>query len=555
MKKIGLYQIVFSALLVMACDRETSSGDTCGDGVLDLGEQCDSAELNMETCQTLGYHGGQLLCDSECSYDTSLCEATGQCGDGIIQADQGEECDGIDVGSRTCASQGFEEGIIACHSDCRLDTSGCYTCGNDVIEADEECDGESFGDENCELHGFSGGTLTCLSDCTISNESCHVCGNGTLEGSEECEGSDLGGTTCLDLGYYGGALSCTENCEFDAGDCENFGYCGDGTIEAGIEECDGTEMNGHWSCTDLGYYPNGNSLSCSGECTYDTSACAFCGDSVIQSDFSETCDGSNLGLTTCSSLSFSGGTLSCNSCSFDFAACIGVTWQKVACGGDFTCALGTSGNVFCWGEGTAGQLGDGRLHDSLTPVAVFMPPGRVFTDIEAGTATVCAIDDLNHAWCWGRGLSGELGAGSGVLSSGIPVPVNMPVGRTFYSVSVGGSTVCARDNQSELWCWGSNAYGQLGTGNFIGSFTPQKVDGITGVYQFSTGISQVCVTTNARELYCWGNNAYGQIGDGTTVSATTPVLISTGTMEPWYIATGQAFTCSAEHYTSMMCWG
>jgi hypothetical protein len=46
----------------------------CGDGVIDIGEQCDGVELNGFTCADLGYSSGDLACDPvTCTYDASAC--------------------------------------------------------------------------------------------------------------------------------------------------------------------------------------------------------------------------------------------------------------------------------------------------------------------------------------------------------------------------------------------------------------------------------------------------------------------------------------------------
>ena len=54
---------------------DTGGGD-CGNGQIDMSEQCDGANLNGFTCEQLGYGGGTLGCDPiTCTYDTSNCTA------------------------------------------------------------------------------------------------------------------------------------------------------------------------------------------------------------------------------------------------------------------------------------------------------------------------------------------------------------------------------------------------------------------------------------------------------------------------------------------------
>ena len=100
-----------------------------------------------------------------------------------------------------------------------------------------------------------------------------ICGNGIIESGEQCDGSNLNNQSCLDFGFDLGSLSCTNECTFDTSDCYNNNIpdptCGDGNVDEG-EECDGENLL-NLTCEDLGY--GGGDLSCSDECKIDTSNC------------------------------------------------------------------------------------------------------------------------------------------------------------------------------------------------------------------------------------------------------------------------------------------
>jgi len=105
----------------------------CGDGVLDAGEQCDGTNFNGLTCEKLdrGFTGGILRCASDCTLDSSFCNfdtnyvaTTGPyCGDGIIQGN--EQCDGANLGGKTCAELGYLSGNLSCTSQCIFDFGNC----------------------------------------------------------------------------------------------------------------------------------------------------------------------------------------------------------------------------------------------------------------------------------------------------------------------------------------------------------------------------------------------------------------------------------------------
>ena len=73
-----------------------------------------------------------------CRFVTPICEPV--CGNGV--AEMGEDCDGGDLGGETCVSLGFGGGTLACAGNCTFDTSGCFECGDGTCEGSEDC-------ENC----------------------------------------------------------------------------------------------------------------------------------------------------------------------------------------------------------------------------------------------------------------------------------------------------------------------------------------------------------------------------------------------------------------------
>jgi hypothetical protein len=66
----------FTLFAVMA------SSFVCGNGVVEYGEQCDTANLNGQTCVGLGYTSGTLTCNSNCLFNTSNCASGGGGGGG-----------------------------------------------------------------------------------------------------------------------------------------------------------------------------------------------------------------------------------------------------------------------------------------------------------------------------------------------------------------------------------------------------------------------------------------------------------------------------------------
>lgn len=305
MKKLIIMGVL--SLFLLACDDDTTV-DTCGDGVVDPSEDCDPEAVSQSLCTEIGYWGGGAVsCNADCTYDYSTCE--GRCGDGDIQSEFSEECDGTNLANKPLCSD--HPGLtgntqVSCGSDCRFDLSMCESkCGNGTLDDGEDCDGtvpESFDD--CGEHDpyLAGNDVTCNSDCTFNFDQCllKTCGNNQIDEGEDCEVGNLQGEDCTNHGFYAGTLACT-NCHFDTVGC--VGRCGDNNISHD-EDCDGDQM-GTATCESLGYY--GGTIACNSACSYDISDCianGYCGDGILQAAGTETCDGTDFGNADCSSFGF-----------------------------------------------------------------------------------------------------------------------------------------------------------------------------------------------------------------------------------------------------------
>jgi Beta-propeller repeat len=95
----------------------------CGNGDIDANEDCDLTNLNNETCSGLGFlSGGTLACNSTCQFDISGCSNDPLCGDGSV--DLPEECDGDNLSLGTCENEGYWRGTLGC-LECSYDYTDC----------------------------------------------------------------------------------------------------------------------------------------------------------------------------------------------------------------------------------------------------------------------------------------------------------------------------------------------------------------------------------------------------------------------------------------------
>ena len=552
-----LLTTLFAVLLFLGCDEKSQSAQSCGDGVIDVGEDCDGAELGGSSCLSLGYNGGTLSCDNDCHFILSECEGAGSCGDGLVQTEYGEECE-PGVSTESCEELNLGTGTATCDGSCHYDYSGCTAvpvCGDGDIEGAEECEGSNLNSATCQSLGYYGGTLTCNTLCYFDVSHCREfgrCGDGIMhtEEGEECEVGDLQGATCESMGHeYGGELACNDECQFDLSGC--LGWCGDGLIQENFhEQCDDTEFDGV-TCENLGFY--GGEIACSAECQLDASDCESfgqCGDGIIQGSYGENCDGTNLGVMMCEDFGFlQGGMLLCSDCEFDDSYCN--RFETIAAGVYYSCGLNNDGAAYCWGSNSQGKLGDGTTDSRAAPTMV--EGGITFASLSTGQDHTCGLTAAGTAYCWGDNNSGQLGNGTTTDSA---APVLVSGGLTFTSISVGGSHTGGVTASGNGYCWGANGYGQIGsTAAVIHQVTPIE---ISGGYSFSSvqaGGYHSCGLTTGGAALCWGSNLAGQLGDGTTTDSDTPVTVSGGIVFTDVWASLYRHSCGLTAAGVAYCWG
>lgn len=221
--------------------------------------------------------------------------------------------------------------------------------------------------------------------------------------------------------------------------------------------------------------------------------------------------------------------------------------QVIAAGGSQACIYGRgfSGTfeVMCAGLNDAGQLGDGTTTDRSTWSDVLrvdapirgMPQG-LSPGASVGRKHACALQG-GTVWCWGSNASGQLGASSANtcgpsndLPAAIPCSlfaIPVQLPASVVSVSAGGDHTCALTAAGDAWCWGDNSHGQLGIDTIGGSRqTPALVVGGLKFASISAGGAHTCGVTLDHVINCWGANARGQLGDGTQTDRDGPTRVA-----------------------------
>jgi alpha-tubulin suppressor-like RCC1 family protein len=102
-------------------------------------------------------------------------------------------------------------------------------------------------------------------------------------------------------------------------------------------------------------------------------------------------------------------------------------------------ALTSAGQVLAWGYNAFGQLGNGSTTGSDTPVRVKLPPRANVVAVSAGGGFSLALTRAGHILAWGHNQFGQLGDGT-MVSSDTPVRVAIPAGLVASALAAGPTT-------------------------------------------------------------------------------------------------------------------
>jgi alpha-tubulin suppressor-like RCC1 family protein len=228
----------------------------------------------------------------------------------------------------------------------------------------------------------------------------------------------------------------------------------------------------------------------------------------------------------------------------------GVHFTQIVTGSSHTCGLTSAGAAYCWGYNNQGQLGTGTLPVTSTPTPSAVLGGLTFTSISAGGSHTCGLTSSGAAYCWGYNGQGGLGDSTRTTSR---TPVAVYGSLPLSSISAGGNAfTCARTTAGAAYCWGFNAVGNLGDGT---TTTPRLIPtavsgGLTFAGPIATGEGGGCGIA-AGTVYCWGHNAWGEVGDGTTTDRPDPTAV--GAYKS--VAAGWAHACALNAANAAYCWG
>lgn len=425
------------------------------------------------------------------------------------------------------------------------------TCPTRAFFAD--VDGDGFGDPDTMMvactapAGFIEDDTDCDDGAELINPmATERCDMARLD--ENCDGTANEGCEC----YVGETRTCPG--ESEVGECVAGTQSCDamgrwmaacmGTIRPITEACDNRDNDcdsmvddGPEADADCGAVANGRPDCVAGACL-----------NLCDSGFADCGSGSGCETMLGTPTHCTGCGVGCGwSCRTDATGCTDPTSLSMSpLGPQTTCAVRAGGSLACWGDNNSGEVGDGTTTDATRPRVITFPAAGTVVSAATGVSHSCAVlvtppATSGNVYCWGDNRVGQLGTSGGVDSL---TPVLVPALSNAVEVVAGNDFTCARTATGAVRCWGENGAHQLGQDSTTDSATPVTVTGLTSASRLDAATFNTCAVTSTGSVVCWGASFTGR------ETTTLP-----GGLRAVRVAVGGSHRCALSNAGSVFCWG
>jgi alpha-tubulin suppressor-like RCC1 family protein len=179
--------------------------------------------------------------------------------------------------------------------------------------------------------------------------------------------------------------------------------------------------------------------------------------------------------------------------------------------------------MFAWGLGAHGQTGLGSKEEQTRPAALASTVENVVYVATAPRFNIALTSD-GDLYSWGTGLMGELGLAY-ITYQEKPTKITK-VQSKFKAIAIGYEHSLALSEGGDIYVWGANDLGQLGTGDLKPIDRPTKLKSGHKYIALAAGTKHSMALTEHGFIHIWGGGWAGQMGDSESKSFLTPHLLS-----------------------------
>ena len=217
----------------------------------------------------------------------------------------------------------------------------------------------------------------------------------------------------------------------------------------------------------------------------------------------------------------------------------GTLYDQVDVGDYHTCAITVNRVLKCWGANVAGQIGIGAASTSATAPAIV---GQEYIAIALSGLHSCGIRVGGELLCWGNNENQQISAT--VTHQIVLMPLSIDQNVPYVAVSIDGVHSCGVRQNGELRCWGNSLPASVST-----------LPSAQNIVSISVGLNHKCyVVGSGGALYCWGANAFGQLGNNSSQSQPSAVAIDSSQSYS-SVDAGVSHTCGIRSDGELRCWG
>ncbi|KAI4307707.1 hypothetical protein L6164_030865 [Bauhinia variegata] len=200
--------------------------------------------------------------------------------------------------------------------------------------------------------------------------------------------------------------------------------------------------------------------------------------------------------------------------------------QNIALGGKHAALVTKQGEVFCWGQGKGGRLGNKIDVDINSPKIVESLNGNHIKSVACGEYHTCALTDSGEVYTWGDDGSGaDFGSKRTHRSQWIPYKLSALDGVSILSIACGEWHTAIVSSCGRLFTYGDGTFGVLGHGNLQSISQPKEVESLRGLRVRSVAcgswhtaaivdvmVDRFKYNTSTGKLFTWGDADEGRLG-------------------------------------------